>query len=404
MNVTIEKSVARGKISAPPSKSMAHRLLIAAALANGESIVRGISECEDVLATIDCLCALGANITLSGDTAYIKGFDPMTAIQKSDASARESGSTLRFMIPIALLGGHAVRFTGAARLLERPMSPYEDLCRESGMSFVRERGGITVCGPLGKRDFYLPGNISSQFITGILFTLPLLGGDRRIYITTELESRSYIDLTISAMRTFGVDVLWESESVLLVRDGSSYSPREVSVEGDYSGTAFIEAFNLFGGEVEVSGLYENSLQGDRVYREYFKSLASGCPELSLANCPDLAPILFVCAAALNGAHFTSTARLKIKESDRAQVMAQELSKFGAKLIVGENDVTVKKAALHAPAEMLSGHNDHRIVMSLSVLATIYGGEIEGAEAISKSYTTFFDDIEKLGIKVKKNET
>ena len=155
--------------------------------------------------------------------------------------------------------------------------------------------------------------------------------------------------------------------------------------------------NLFGSEVKISGLADDSKQGDKVYRTLFTLLKNGCPEIDIDNCPDLAPVLFTVAAAHNGACFTSTARLKIKESDRAEAMATELRKFGADILVLENSVIIRKAELHAPSDVLSGHNDHRVVMSLAVLATVYGGEIDGAEAVSKSYPDFFDDIKNIGI-------
>lgn len=398
MKIKIEKGRASGKIDAPKSKSMAHRLLIAAALARGKSTVAGISLCEDVLATVDCLSALGAEIKIDGDVAEVRGIDPRSACARGVLCARESGSTLRFMIPIAMLSGNEAIFTGAERLLERPMSVYEDLACRTGITFERLDGRIKVRGPIGVRDFYLPGNISSQFITGLLFILPLLGGERRIHITTKIESRSYLDLTLSAMREFGISAEWENDQTLLVRPGS-YKNRCVEVEGDWSGAAFPDALNLLGGRVEISGLSDKSLQGDKIYRRYFSELLSGTPTLSLEDCPDLAPILFTLAAALSGGRFTGTARLRIKESDRGAVMAEELAKFGAEVSVEENSVTVRGGGLHAPDCVLCGHNDHRIVMSLAVLCTLFGGVIDGAEAIKKSYPEFFEDLLRLGIKV-----
>jgi len=399
MNVEIKIGKAQGSVAAPPSKSMAHRLLICAALAKGESRISGISLCEDVLATMDCLNALGARISLLDNVATVRGFDPREAVPQAELFARESGSTLRFLIPIALLSGKCATFGGAGRLMERPMSVYKELCDSLGMQFKQEGGKITVCGKLPAKDISLRGDVSSQFITGLLFVLPLLGGERRIKITSHIESKSYIDLTIQAMRDFGIEVLWENESTLLVKDGSCYVPRDTFVEGDYSAAAFPDALNVLGGDVKVLGLRDGSLQGDRVYKKHIKALSEGYAEISLADCPDLGPILFAVAAACHGGRFTETARLKIKESDRAAAMAEELSKFGAYLSVLDNEVIVNKTELHAPNAPLSGHNDHRIVMSLAVLATIYGGTIEGAEAIKKSYPEFFSHLEQLQIEV-----
>ena len=189
-----------------------------------------------------------------------------------------------------------------------------------------------------------------------------------------------------------------NESTLYIKGGQKYISKNISVEGDYSGSAFLEAFNLFGGDVKVEGLSERSLQGDRVYRELYPKLLAGSPGINIEDCPDLGPILFAVSAGLFGGEFVGTKRLKIKESDRAEAMAEELRKFGCNVTVLENSVKIKKSELHAPKEILSGHNDHRIVMSLAVLASIYGGEIDGSEAVKKSYPDFFRDIEQLGIK------
>ncbi len=403
MRVKIEKSIATGRVVPPASKSMAHRLLIGAALSADNTKIVDITMSEDIKATVDCLSALGVNSELIGSIAEISGGIKYVT-PKSELNCRESGSTLRFMIPIALLLDEKVTFIGAPRLMERPMGVYEDLCRERGFEFERFDGKITVKGKLKAGEYSLPGNISSQFITGLLFALSTLDGDSRIKITTEVESRSYIELTRGAMREFGVDAVWENDKTLYIKGGQKYmSPGDVFVERDYSGAAFPDAFNLVGGDVEVFGLSADSLQGDKVYKEHYKALADGAPTIDITDCPDLGPILFTLAAAKNGARFTGTKRLKIKESDRAAVMAEELSKFGATITVLDDEVIVEKTELHAPKEPLCGHNDHRIVMSLAVLLSLYGGEILGAEAVSKSYPNFFEHIEKLGIKVKEYE-
>lgn len=245
----------------------------------------------------------------------------------------------------------------------------------------------------------MAGNISSQFLTGLLYALPLLPEDSRISITTAVESRPYIDMTLRALAAFGVKAAWEDEQTLVIPGGQSYAPREVWVEGDWSNAAFPDALNLFGSSVVVEGLDESSLQGDRVYRTYFAQLASGSPTLHIGNCPDLAPILFAVAAALHGGTFTGTARLRIKESDRAAAMAEELSACGVTVTVEEDSVTVSPIGLHAPTRPLCGHNDHRIVMALSVLLSLLGGEITEAQAVRKSYPTFFADLKRLGIKL-----
>lgn len=396
MKVKINCGIAEGQITAPSSKSVAHRMLICAAFARGESRILGITPCADVLATIECLNGLGAKISLSGDTAVVEGFDVTKASPKAPLFANESGSTLRFLIPPALLSDKPIIFNGAPRLLERPMTVYEDICRSLGLKFERCKDGICVCGPLKANSFKVRGDVSSQFITGLLFALPLIGGGE-IEITTRLESKSYIDLTLDAMREFGVSANWDGENKIKVSKGE-YRPRDVRVEGDWSAAAFHLALNCVGGNVSIIGLNDLSKQGDKVCEAHLLALSKGPATISLHDCPDLGPILFAVAAACHGGEFTDTARLKIKESDRAAVMAEELSKFGAEIEVHENSVTIKKSALHAPVDLLFGHNDHRVVMSLSVLCTKFGGEIDGAEAVAKSYPAFFEHLSSVGIK------
>ena len=403
MQIEIIPSRASGSVSAPPSKSMAHRLLICAGLCEGESRISGIAPSEDVLATLDCLQAIGARYRYEGDTVQIRGVD-VTNLQIADLlPCRECGSTLRFFIPIALLCRDTVTLTGSERLLARPQSVYETLCREKGLSFENDGKCIKVKGALRSGVYEIPGNISSQFISGLLFVLPRLEGDSEICITGKLESKPYIDLTLNALAQFGVQVTWKTPNVLAIRGAQRYLARVAQVEGDYSNAAFFAALNEVGGAVTVEGLSNESLQGDRVYADYFAALAEGYPTLDIAECPDLGPVLFAVATAKNGGVFTGTERLKIKESDRGAAMAQELEKMGAKLILEDDRITVLPTELHAPEAVLDGHNDHRIVMALSVLLTLFGGCINGAEAVAKSMPDFFERLEKLGVKIKKHD-
>lgn len=397
MKLSIKCGTAKGTVTAPASKSVAHRLLISAALAKGESRISGITPCEDVLATINCLNALGAKIEFTEDVAIVQGFDPLSAEAREPLWANESGSTLRFLIPIALLSNNKITFGGALRLMQRPLGIYEELCSELGLGFEHNKGKISVCGPLKTNKFKLRGDISSQFITGILFALPFIGGGE-IELTTKLESRSYVNLTLDAMREFGISADWASERVICVKEGA-YTPKNTTVEGDWSAAAFIKALSTLGGCTDVIGLRAESKQGDKICAEHLDALSRGFATIPLDDCPDLAPILFTVAAACHGGEFVGTARLKIKESDRAAVMAEELRKFGAKIDVFENSVTVHKTELRMPNEILNGHNDHRVVMSLSVLCTKFGGTIDGAEAVSKSYPEFFRDLSLLGIEI-----
>lgn len=404
MNVTINPSHAVGTVQAPPSKSMAHRLLICAGLSDGFSRISGIELNEDIAATIDCLSALGATCTVCGDTVTVRGTSPCCATPKEPLYCRESGSTLRFFVPIALLSANAVTFTGTQKLLSRPLSVYAELCAARGLEFVQTADTVQVKGALKAGEFTVPGNISSQFITGLLLALPLLEGESFIHITPPIESLPYISLTLQALAAFGIHASWRDSTTLYVPGNQRYTARDMAVEGDYSGAAFLEAFNLFGGNVQVAGLSPDSLQGDSVYFEHFKSLANGKATIDITDCPDLGPILFAVAAAKNGGVFTGTKRLKIKESDRAAAMAKELAKFGTKVIVKEDTVTVESAAFHPPCETLCGHNDHRIVMSLAVLCSIVGGTIEGAQAVRKSFPDFFEKISNLQVEVIRDAT
>lgn len=398
MNVRIEKSKACGRVSAPPSKSFAHRLIICAALA-GESRVRNLAGSEDILATLDCVAAcFGAKYEKQGEDVVFSESDAFGEA-KGALMCRESGSTMRFFVPLCLVKSTECRLYGSEKLLSRPMNVYENICREQGLTFSHEGDCLRVCGPLKAGRFTVPGNISSQFISGLMFALPLLEGDSEICILPPLDSKPYIDITMKALERFGVKAEWKDALTISVAGGQKYTPSDEEVEGDYSNAAFLSALGAVGGEVEVQGLCADSAQGDKAYIEQFRALEEGMPTINISDCPDLAPILMSMAAVKNGVHLTGTARLKIKESDRGAVMAEELAKFGVPVTVGEDDITVEGGHFRATAEPLYGHNDHRVVMSMAVLCTLTGGEILGAEACRKSYPDFFEVIKKLGIEV-----
>ncbi len=399
MLVKIEPSQVSGTVTAPASKSMAHRLLICAGLSEGTSEIRNVAYSEDILATLDCLATMGAKIQRGEDYVIIEGVSPLDS-DGGTYMCRESGSTLRFFIPLAMLCESECLFKGYGRLMERPMEIYEKIAEEKGIHYRKNDEGISVGGTLSGGRYEVPANISSQFISGLLFALPLCEKDSEIVLVGSVESRSYIDMTIDAMSLFGVIAEWKNENTLYLKGNQKYIPQSFSVEGDYSNSAFLDAFNLLGGNISVEGLKENSLQGDKIYKEYFELLKKGVPTLDIRNCPDLAPILMTLAAALNGATLTGTKRLKIKEGDRGLVMKQELEKLGADIEVYDDEIIINKSELTKPKEKLSGHNDHRVVMSLAILLSKYGGEIEGAEAVKKSYPDFFIKAEALGLEVK----
>ena len=387
----------KGSIDAPPSKSMAHRYLIGAALSGKTCRISGFDYSEDILASMDCLKALGARIAVQGDCVTIDPDRFMTA-ENPVLSCRESGSTLRFFIPLALCLGREVTLRGSRRLFERPLEIYEALCREKEFAFAKTEDTLTLCGKLSSGHYAIRGDVSSQFITGLVFALIYLGGDSEIEIVPPFESRSYVNLTLSALRSFGADVAFTDAYHIVIRESRmhAYCGR---IEGDYSNAAFLDAFNHIGSDVGVGNLRGDSLQGDRVYQDYFRLISEGTPTLDISDCPDLGPVLFALAAMKNGAVFTGTDRLKAKESDRGMAMHEELVKLGGGLIFGDNRITVPKQQLAYRGEPLSGHNDHRIVMAMSLVLSRIGGAIDDAQAVRKSYPGFFEDIQKLGAEV-----
>ena len=392
MKRKINTGIAKGSVYAPPSKSVAHRLLICGALAEGDSVIEGISQSRDMEATLDCIKALGIDFSKTEGTVSIKhGCNDGSFV----FNCHESGSTLRFFIPIALISGKTCTFVGSERLMARGIEVYEDAFANQNITCVKESGKITLCGKISPGAFSLRGDVSSQYISGLLFALPLLDGDSVINITTELESAPYVDITIDCLKQFGVTIKRENNS-FYIPGGQKYKARRVSVEGDFSNAAFLDGFNLLGGDVSVLGLNEGSFQGDKIYREYYEMIKNSTTVLDISACPDLGPVLFALAAVNNGATFLGTKRLRIKESDRCEAMKAELSKLGVAVEVFENSVTVSSGA-KAPNEEIYGHNDHRIVMALTLALSRFGGIIDGCEAVSKSYPDFFEKIAALGI-------
>ncbi|MCR5400067.1 MAG: hypothetical protein K6E78_00570, partial [Treponema sp.] len=367
----IEKSTAKGSVLCPPSKSMAHRHLICAALAEGKSVIHNIDLSEDIKATLGCLKELGAEYEFSDGNVIISGIpgvqepsgaaaDLTSCDYKSSEplvlNCNESGSTLRFFIPIVYYFGIPALFKGSQVLMTRPQDVYKKIAEEEKLEFLQTQEGIRISGQLKSADFKVPGNISSQFITALLFVLPLLKEDSTIELTGGVESKPYIDMTLQVQALFGVKAMWINENTLKIPGGQKYKNCESTVEGDYSNAAFLEAFNFLGvdvsdtsigkvcddssGKVHVGGLNPESLQGDKIYREYFRKLHFSYAKLDISDCPDLGPILFVMAAANHGGEFTGTKRLAIKESDRGKVMCQELQKFGVKTLFEENRIVI----------------------------------------------------------------
>ncbi len=405
-NVKIVPSRPSGTVTAPPSKSISHRALICAALADGISVISNLAPSQDILATIDVLSAIGARFEKLGEDAVrvtgIAGKPRSLGI----LSCRESGSTLRFMIPICLLSPDEFRLTGSEKLLSRPLGIYSDIfkvryCGSDGNLLTLSSGE-----PIKSGEYRIDGGVSSQFITGLLFALPLCDGDSKIIVEGNFESASYVDLTLDSLSKFGIKITREN-NIFYIKGNQKYAPADVEIEGDASNAAFFEALNLVGGVASVAGLNPQSRQGDMAFKRHFEALKAASDDpIDLSDCPDLAPILFTCAAIFGGT-FTHTDRLRLKESDRISAMKDELEKFGARMEVvdGLDGGTVKvlPAELYAPAVPLSSHNDHRIAMSLSVLCTKFGGVIEGAEAVAKSMPDFFERLTSLGANITKEE-
>ncbi len=397
MTYEIKPSRASGVISVPSSKSVAHRYLIAAALADGVSEIRHVPHSEDIEATIDCLRAMGARPVWDGDTVTVQG-GILNTTPQGPLRCRECGTTLRLLLPICLLNGAPATLIGTEKLLSRPLGAYEALCRERGFRWEQTADSVCVAGRLTAGRYELPGNVSSQYISGLIYALVCLDGESEIVLTTRVESRPYIDLTLDCLRSFGGIAEWTSDNTLRITGGTLKSA-ELTVEADWSSAATWCAMQALGDPLMTAGLRMDSLQGDRVIRDYLEALLHRAPVLSVADCPDLAPTLMASAALLHGATLTDTARLRLKESDRGEAMRAELAKCGIEVRIEDNSITITGGTAHAPAVPLAGHNDHRIVMAGALLLSRLGGVIEGCEAVAKSYPDFFEVLADCGIEV-----
>lgn len=399
MKVKILPSKTSGEVSAPPSKSFAHRYLIGSVLSRGKCVIKNIADSDDISATLSCIEQLGGSVTKDGNIVTVIP-TAKSQIENAVFDCKESGSTLRFFIPVVLAtGAKNCTFLGSERLLARGIKEYEKLFENSDVTIKSDKKSIEVNGTLSAGNYEISGEVSSQYTTGMLFALSRLSGKSTLKITGNAESRAYVDMTIKVLKDFGADIAEPEKNFFEINGKGRLSPGEFTVEGDWSNAAFLIALSRLVGTISVSGLNENSVQGDKICIEAFETLDGENAEIDLKDCPDLAPILFTYAAYKNGGKFINTRRLRVKESDRANVMAEELKKFGANVKVYENSVEIKKTQLKPPIVPLCGHNDHRIVMAFSVLAAVFGAEIDGAEAVNKSYPDFFRVIKKAGVNV-----
>ena len=413
MNVTIYPHPLKGTLTTISSKSLSHRYLIASSLANGRSRVDNILDSDDLMATRSALSHFG----ITFDRHFVHG--GLKTYDKKIIDCYESGSTLRFMIPLAMLFQEDITLTGRGRLPKRPLGVYKDLFLNKHVIFQQPKDHelpLTLRGPLRGGRFILRGDISSQFITGLLFALPLLSDDSVIELSTPLESKSYVDLTLDVLRWFGIRVL-DVPPFYYVPGNQDYQPREVTVEGDYSQAAFFLVAGLLSGPITLTNLSVSSRQGDRFIIDILKNMGGKIDvdgknqqvtahlstthgiTIDLSDVPDLGPILMALAAVSKGTtHFIHAKRLRIKESDRIESMEKALQQLGVDIRTTDDDVWINGRESLDGDVVLDGCRDHRIVMALSILAMKAKAKITiiGAEAIEKSYPNFFKDYRYLG--------
>lgn len=390
MDITIHPRHLCGTVRAIPSKSQAHRLLICAAFSDGQTTLECPQTNADIETTARCLNGLGAKIVRSQDGYRIT---PVKNIPRSAViDCNESGSTLRFLLPIACALGIETTFIMQGRLPCRPLSPLWEELERMGCRLTRPTDTtIQTQGKLQPGDFFLSGKVSSQFITGLLFATALLNGASRITITDKLESRSYVEMTQLALKKFGVN----TENYQVSGCFPFHSPGSLAVEGDWSNGAFLLAAKALGNSVTVTNLNPNSPQGDRAAAQLLMQLEENTC-ISAADIPDLVPILAVVAGAKKGAIFTDIARLRLKESDRVTSVCNMISALGATATATENTLTVLPGPYHGCT--IDAVNDHRIAMSAAIAATASDGAVTilGAECVSKSYPAFWQVYKQLG--------
>ena len=410
MDLTIMPTKLHGAITPPPSKSQAHRLLVAAALSDGRSTISGLGNSQDITATRRCLSALGAGVEdLEGNAVRIHGLGS-SIIQAGPApilDCGESGSTLRFLIPLALLVNGEATFTGHGRLMERPLKPYEELFRAKGIAWEQAGGVLSLNGGRGYErlaldpgEYRLPGNVSSQFFTGLLFALPLLDGDSTLVPTTPLESRDYLEMTRQVQELAGVHSQWRGD-VLHIPGGQRYHAFQARVEADWSQAAFYYTAIGLGNEIDIQGMDPFSTQGDMRIVPYFLRLTQpGHLALDVRQCSDLVPPLAAHAALRAGeiTEITNAARLRIKESDRLSAVTAALNAMGAEVEERPDSLVIRGKEILRGECTVDCRNDHRIAMMAAMAATCCREPVTllGAECVQKSYPAFWADYRRLG--------
>jgi len=415
MNVILKKTILSGEIDVVASKSLSHRYLIASALCfNQVTTLKNLLTSDDLEATKLALLNLGVKINNTTITSP-KSFN----ILAPTINCRESGSTLRFMIPIYGLLNHSITFNGNGLLPTRPLNIYEKIFKDQCLLYKQTTSlqlPLEIKGPLNGSTFHIPGNISSQFISGLFFALPLCTNDSIINITTLLESKDYCLMTIDVLKKFNIIIEKIHENQFYIKGNQTYKSHSTNIEADFSHASFWIVAAVFGANLSIKNLNFNSLQGDAKILNIIKQFGAtytitnnilivnstktkGC-NIDLAQIPDLGPILFVLASLSSGTTvFTNTHRLRLKESNRVDCMVNELRKLGALItIIDENTVHINGIASFKGNVILNSHNDHRIAMALSIASLKADGAItiNNASCINKSYPTFYDELERLG--------
>lgn len=409
MEVKITPKKLIGRVCAPSSKSYSHRVMIAAALAEGVSELSNISSSKDIEATAAAMAAFGANVLHDEGLYTVMGIK--SPAEKAVVDCCESGSTLRFVMPIAAALGCKCEFHGRGKLPERPLTPYIREMGKHGVTITREEGVMpfSMSGKLTGGEYFLEGNISSQFITGLLFALPLCAEDSVIRLTSRLESKPYADVTVDVLKLFGIEIGESADEgglpVYTIKGGQKYRGANCSVEGDYSQAAFYFAANALGSEVKVDNLNENSVQGDKKILEIIDKIGYNkingrfsAFTADVSDIPDLVPILTVLGCFTDGtSRIVGAERLKIKECDRLAAISEAINNIGGNVKVCGDSLEIEPVEkLHGGK--IEGCNDHRIVMASAIASTMADGEviITDAEAVEKSYPNFWNDFRSLG--------
>lgn len=389
MKVYINPSKPCGTVLLPSSKSETHRAFICAALSGGS--VKNPLFCDDTVLTLDGLKKLGVGFKVTENEVSFKKLS-INDITDTEIFCKNSGSTLRFLIPFAFMCGKKITFKGDSSLFSRPLDAYEKICSDNKIEFVKGQNFLTVCGKLKQKTVFVSSDKSSQFLSGLLMAAPIL--DVEIFPSSEIKSEPYVRLTAEVLKNFGVEVAFAEK----ITASGEYKAAEYTVNADATAAAYIEAFSFLGKTVSVSGIKDGNKQGDTVYKEIFEKLRSGESKFDLENCIDLAPVLFAVAALKGGKYrFCGVNRLRYKESDRLVAMSEILNGFGVKCEQKEDTVLLWSNGLKKPQNTLPSYSDHRIVFAETLLLSKTGGAIDGAEAVRKSYPEFFDSLKKIGL-------